>query len=202
MRSEVLDQDFLETRCKILEIAAILDRIDRACARPGEHPDARLGQLRQAVEALLEPGPGRAETVQHIFSLEYDLRLAQRRMNVPTVEFAFVNGPAIACVSAVIVRSRASFKADSTMQYVDPHIHMVSRVTDDYKRMALAGCVFVSEPAFWAGFDRSGVLGFRDYFRQLTEYEPKRAAPVRDRASTAGSASMPRRPRTSRCRAK
>src|SRR5208337_4160822 len=48
------------------------------------------------------------------------------------------------------------------MQYVDPHIHMVSRVTDDYKRMALAGCVLVSEPAFWAGFDRSGPQGFRD----------------------------------------
>jgi predicted metal-dependent TIM-barrel fold hydrolase len=62
------------------------------------------------------------------------------------------------------------------MRYVDPHIHMVSRVTDDYKRMSLAGCALVSEPAFWAGFDRSGVLGFRDYFRQLTEYEPKRAA--------------------------
>jgi predicted metal-dependent TIM-barrel fold hydrolase len=62
------------------------------------------------------------------------------------------------------------------MNYVDPHIHMVSRTTDDYKRMALAGCVLVSEPAFWAGFDRSGVEGFRDYFRQLTEYEGKRAA--------------------------
>jgi uncharacterized protein len=61
------------------------------------------------------------------------------------------------------------------MRYVDPHIHMVSRVTDDYKRMALAGCALLSEPAFWAGFDRSGALGFRDYFRQLTEYEPKRA---------------------------
>src|SRR5215472_10501677 len=59
--------------------------------------------------------------------------------------------------------------------YIDPHIHMVSRVTDDYKRMALAGCEMISEPAFWAGFDRSGVVGFRDYFRQLTEYEPKRA---------------------------
>ena len=77
MRCEVLDHDFLETRCKILEIAAILDRIDRAPARHGEHPDPRLGQLRQAVEALLEPGPGRAETVQHIFSLEYDPRLAR-----------------------------------------------------------------------------------------------------------------------------
>ena len=62
------------------------------------------------------------------------------------------------------------------ISYIDPHIHMVSRVTDDYKRMALAGCVLVSEPAFWAGFDRSGPEGFRDYFRQLTEFEPKRAA--------------------------
>jgi predicted metal-dependent TIM-barrel fold hydrolase len=60
--------------------------------------------------------------------------------------------------------------------YIDPHIHMVSRVTDDYQRMALCGCVAMSEPAFWAGFDRGSVEGFRDYFRQLTEVEPKRAA--------------------------
>ena len=60
--------------------------------------------------------------------------------------------------------------------YIDPHIHMVSRTTDDYKRMALAGCRMVSEPAFWAGFDRSGPEGFRDYFRQLTGFERKRAA--------------------------
>jgi predicted metal-dependent TIM-barrel fold hydrolase len=53
---------------------------------------------------------------------------------------------------------------------------MVSRVTDDYERMALAGCEAVCEPAFWAGFDRSSAAGFYDYFRQLTEYEPKRAA--------------------------
>ena len=59
--------------------------------------------------------------------------------------------------------------------YIDPHIHMVSRTTDDYKRMALAGCVLVSEPAVWAGYDRSGPEGFRDYFRQLTQYEGNRA---------------------------
>jgi predicted metal-dependent TIM-barrel fold hydrolase len=41
--------------------------------------------------------------------------------------------------------------------------------------MALAGVVGISEPAFWAGFDRSPA-GFIDYFRQLTEVEPKRAA--------------------------
>ena len=60
--------------------------------------------------------------------------------------------------------------------YIDPHIHMVSRTTDDYQRMALAGCVAVSEPAFWAGFDRGSARAFHDYFRQLTECEPRRAA--------------------------
>ena len=62
------------------------------------------------------------------------------------------------------------------MRYIDPHIHMVSRTTDDYQRMAMSGCVAVTEPAFWAGFDRSSAQGFFDYFRQLTEYEPRRAA--------------------------
>ncbi len=62
------------------------------------------------------------------------------------------------------------------MNYIDPHIHMVSRITDDYDRLARCGCVAVSEPAFWAGFDRGSIDGFRDYFRQLTQYEPKRAA--------------------------
>ena len=62
------------------------------------------------------------------------------------------------------------------MPYIEPHAHMVSRTTDDYVALALAGCQAVSEPAFWAGFDRSSPEGFRDYFRQLTEHEPKRAA--------------------------
>jgi predicted metal-dependent TIM-barrel fold hydrolase len=62
------------------------------------------------------------------------------------------------------------------MRYIDPHIHMVSRTTDDYRRMAQAGCVAITEPAFWAGFDRCSVDGFRDYYRQLTVTEPQRAA--------------------------
>jgi predicted metal-dependent TIM-barrel fold hydrolase len=61
------------------------------------------------------------------------------------------------------------------MYYIDPHIHMVSRVTDDYETLAKMGCVATSEPAFWAGFDRGSVDGFRDYFRQLTEFEQKRS---------------------------
>ena len=70
--TEVLDRDFLETRSRILELAAALDRIDRSSGRSKEAPDRRLNQVRQAIEALLEPGPGRAETVQRLFSLEYD----------------------------------------------------------------------------------------------------------------------------------
>jgi hypothetical protein len=69
---EVLDHDFLETRGKILELAAALDRIDRAPERHGIHPDLRMEQIRRALESLLVPDAGRAETVQRVFSLEYD----------------------------------------------------------------------------------------------------------------------------------
>ena len=62
------------------------------------------------------------------------------------------------------------------MRYIDHHAHMASRTTDDYAHMALTGCVALTEPAFWAGWDRSTPEGFDDYFRQLMEFEPKRAA--------------------------
>ncbi len=62
------------------------------------------------------------------------------------------------------------------MRYIEPHAHMVSRTTDDYISLVTTGCKAVCEPAFWAGYDRSSAAGFYDYFRQLTEYEPRRAA--------------------------
>jgi len=62
------------------------------------------------------------------------------------------------------------------MRFIEPHAHMVSRTTDDYMALATAGCQAVCEPAFWAGYDRGSAEGFHDYFRQLTEHEPKRAA--------------------------
>jgi len=61
------------------------------------------------------------------------------------------------------------------MYYFDPHIHMVSRTTDDYETLARMGCVGMSEPAFWAGFDRGSVESFKDYFEQLTGFEKNRA---------------------------
>lgn len=65
------------------------------------------------------------------------------------------------------------------MKYIDHHAHMVSRTTDDYQQLALTGCVAVTEPAFWAGWDRSTGDSVEDYFRQLTEFEPQRAAQYR-----------------------
>jgi len=62
------------------------------------------------------------------------------------------------------------------MEYFDPHVHVACRTTDDLELLARTGCVAVGEPAFWAGYDRSGPNSFYDYLRQLTEWEPKRAA--------------------------
>ena len=62
------------------------------------------------------------------------------------------------------------------MKLIDPHIHCISRTTDDYLYMARAGVVGVSEPAFWAGFDRTSAASFYDYFRHLADVEPLRAA--------------------------
>jgi predicted metal-dependent TIM-barrel fold hydrolase len=62
------------------------------------------------------------------------------------------------------------------MKVIDPHIHMISRTTDDYLMMAVSGIYTVTEPAFWAGFDRGSAESFKDYFHQLTVAEPARAA--------------------------
>ena len=53
---------------------------------------------------------------------------------------------------------------------------MISRTTDDYQKMALTGCVALTEPAFWAGYDRRSADVFADYFEHLTTFEPSRAA--------------------------
>lgn len=58
----------------------------------------------------------------------------------------------------------------------DPHIHMFSRVTDDYQRMHEAGVRVVLEPAFWLGQNRTSVGTFVDYFDTLLGWERHRAA--------------------------
>lgn len=67
-----LDTFFLEARCKLLDLAAILDRIGRGTGSTDVHDDPRLTRIRQALEVLHDESEGRAERIQQIFSLDYD----------------------------------------------------------------------------------------------------------------------------------
>jgi len=62
------------------------------------------------------------------------------------------------------------------MKFLDPHVHMVSRTTDDYEAMAKNGVVAVIEPAFWQGQPRTTVGSFQDYFAMLVGWERFRAS--------------------------
>lgn len=62
------------------------------------------------------------------------------------------------------------------MRIFDPHIHMSSRTTDDYERMAAAGVRALVEPAFWLGQPRTSVGSFTDYFDSLIGWERFRAS--------------------------
>ncbi len=71
--SKALEQFFFEARCKLLDIAAILDRINRG-QESGEMlaSDPRIEKIRKALEVLHDQSGGRAERIQQIFSLDYD----------------------------------------------------------------------------------------------------------------------------------
>ena len=67
--AQALDQFFLDARARLLDLAAILDRIDRG---DGTAKDPRLARIHEAIRTLQEKGPGRAAAIQHLFSLSYD----------------------------------------------------------------------------------------------------------------------------------
>ncbi|MEK7270353.1 MAG: TatD family hydrolase [Planctomycetota bacterium] len=62
------------------------------------------------------------------------------------------------------------------MRICDPHIHMISRTTDDYEKMRDAGIELIVEPAFWLGEPRRHPETFFDYFRHICNFEHDRAA--------------------------
>jgi len=62
------------------------------------------------------------------------------------------------------------------MRFFDPHIHMVSRTTDDYQAMYQAGIVALIEPAFWVGQPRTGLSSFKDYYSSLVGWERFRSS--------------------------
>lgn len=80
-RNGVMNQSYLEVRCMVLEIAATLDRLDRApgpasaaggtaAAAANEVADPRMKLLRQAIDVLAAPcySTDRAERILRMFS--------------------------------------------------------------------------------------------------------------------------------------
>lgn len=63
-RQQVLDQYFMDARCKLIELAAFLDRVDRG----GGNADFRLDAFRAALKHLADGEPRRAEAVLRTFS--------------------------------------------------------------------------------------------------------------------------------------
>lgn len=66
----ILNREFLELRAKVLELAASLDRLNRAEGAVDDDP--RLAKLRRGLEILLSPDADRAERVQLLFSRAYN----------------------------------------------------------------------------------------------------------------------------------
>lgn len=63
-RQQVLDQYFLDARCKLIDIAAFLDRVQRADGKA----DFRLAAFEQALKELSGRRPERARQVLLAFS--------------------------------------------------------------------------------------------------------------------------------------
>lgn len=61
------------------------------------------------------------------------------------------------------------------MTIIEPHVHMVSRTTDDYRAMYGAGIRACVEPSFWLGVNRRYAGTFFDYFNLILEFETVRA---------------------------
>ena len=62
------------------------------------------------------------------------------------------------------------------MTIIEPHIHMLSRTTDEYQALYAAGIRACVEPSFWLGSNRRYAGSFFDYFRLILEFETVRAA--------------------------
>ena len=71
---QVVAESFLEVRAKLLEVAATLDRIDRASetATLDEPAKTKRELLIEATKILLSDDRNRAEQLQQLFSRTYD----------------------------------------------------------------------------------------------------------------------------------
>lgn len=69
---QLLDREFLDVRCRLLDIASALDRIDRADGAGAARLDPRMDKLVEGMRLLTDGLPDRAERMQRLFSLEYE----------------------------------------------------------------------------------------------------------------------------------
>jgi hypothetical protein len=66
---QIVDAYFMEHRAKLLDIAAFLDRLDRAVDAPSAGPDdVRVRALRRAVPLLLDGRPDRVRRMLDLLS--------------------------------------------------------------------------------------------------------------------------------------
>ena len=70
---QVVDRYFLEHRTKLIDIAAFLDRADRAAKnnstdKPAQPEDFRVAALRKALELVADGHPNRAKRVLELLS--------------------------------------------------------------------------------------------------------------------------------------
>ena len=63
-RQQVLDLYFMEARSKVIDLAAFLDRVERGTGEA----DFRLAAVHAALDALQQPGAGRARLVLEALS--------------------------------------------------------------------------------------------------------------------------------------
>ena len=66
-RSRVIELYFMDHRAKLIDIAAFLDRLDRAPDDLGEE-DFRVAALREAIGLLIDGRPERTRRVLELFS--------------------------------------------------------------------------------------------------------------------------------------
>ena len=67
----ILDRHYLAMRCAILDLAAMLDRVERASDAAAQLSDQRMKLIKEGIQILLTSGTNRAEKVQLLFSDNY-----------------------------------------------------------------------------------------------------------------------------------
>lgn len=70
--ARALDQFFLDARSRLLDLAAILDRVGRGADAASAAADPRAEKILKAVGVLASDAPNKAELIQQLFSLAYD----------------------------------------------------------------------------------------------------------------------------------